>query len=246
MPYLERGDTTIYYEEYGSGYPVMLFAPGSLLSSIDWWHKDPPSPYDPIKELASGFRLVAMDQRNAGRSQAPIHATDGWHSYLDDHLALMDHLRIERALALGACIGVSYILRIFQDAPDRLAAGVLQQPIGREDDSEPWTTRQVDGLVETLPENRRPSPEVVESFARNLYEQGFVYNVTPEFVRGCTKPMLVLPGNDKAHPYAIARQIADLAANAEFVDGWRDDIPGTVERVRQFLKAHVPVAPAGA
>ena len=238
MPSFERGDISIWYEEYGSGFPLMLFAPGSLLSSIEQWHKDPPSPYDPIKELAADFRLIAMDQRNAGRSRAPIRAEDGWQSYAEDQLALMDHLRIDRAVALGACIGVSFILRIFQDAPERLTAGVLQQPIGRENDAEPWTTRQVDGLVESLPEDRRPSPDVVQSFARNMYEQGFVYNVSREFVRGCDKPMLVLPGEDKAHPYAVARDIADLAPNAEFADNWRADIPGTVSRVRSFLQAH--------
>jgi pimeloyl-ACP methyl ester carboxylesterase len=238
MPSFERGDVSIWYEEYGSGFPLMLFAPGSLLSTIDCWHSNPPSPYDPIKELAADFRLIAMDQRNAGRSRAPIRADDGWQSYAEDHLALMDHLRIERAVALGACIGVSFILRIFQDAPERLTAGVLQQPIGREPGGDPWTTRQVDGLVETLPADRRPSREVVESFARNLYEQDFVYNVSREFVGGCAKPMLVLPGNDKAHPYAIARDIADLAPKAEFVDGWRDDLPGAIARVRSFLQAH--------
>jgi pimeloyl-ACP methyl ester carboxylesterase len=235
---LEHGDSTIYFEEYGSGFPVMLFAPGALLSAIDLWHKDPPSPWDPIAELASDFRLIAMDQRNAGRSRAPIRAGDGWHTYAEDHLALMDHLHIERAHALGACIGVSFILRIYQDAPERLIAGVLQQPIGRENDAEPWTTRQVDNLVETLPADARPSQEVVESVARSMYEPGFVYNVSREFVRGCDKPMLVLPGNDKAHPYSVAREIADLAPHAEFLDSWRDDLPGTIGHVRRFLQHH--------
>jgi pimeloyl-ACP methyl ester carboxylesterase len=243
VPVLERGDVSIYYEEYGSGYPVMLFAPGSLLSSIAMWHTDPPSPYNPIKEFAADFRLIAMDQRNAGRSRAPFRAGDGWKSYAEDHLALMDHLHIDRAHALGACIGVSFVLEIFQDAPERLTAGVLQQPIGREDDSEGWTTRQVDGLAETLPEDRRPSPEVARSFSRNLYEQGFVYNVSRDFVRSCSKPMLVLPGNDKAHPYVVAKQIVELAPNAEVVENWRGDLPGTIRRVRQFLSDHTPKQP---
>ena len=242
MPSLERGDTTIYYEEFGSGFPVMLFAPGSLQSTIDCWHTNPPSPYDPTKELAGDFRLIAMDQRNAGRSRAPMRASDGWHTYAEDHLALMDHLHVDQALALGACIGVSFILQLFQDAPDRIIAGVMQQPIGREDETESWTTRQVDGLVDTLPEDRKPSRDVIEGFARNMYEQGFVYNVSREFVRGCHKPMLVLPGEDKAHPYAVARELAELAPNAELVDGWRADLPASIARVRQFLQAHVPTA----
>ena len=33
MPTFERGDVSIYYEEYGSGYPLLLFAPGGMRSS---------------------------------------------------------------------------------------------------------------------------------------------------------------------------------------------------------------------
>ena len=48
MPVLERGDARIYYEEFGSGYPVMVFAPGSWQSSIDAWHR---SLWDPTVGL---------------------------------------------------------------------------------------------------------------------------------------------------------------------------------------------------
>ena len=49
MPTFERNGTSIYYEEYGSGYPVVLFAPGGMRSSIEFWSK---SPFDPTMELA--------------------------------------------------------------------------------------------------------------------------------------------------------------------------------------------------
>jgi len=67
---------SIYYEEYGSGYPVVLFAPGGMRSSIEFWSK---SPFDPTKELASDFRVIAMDQRNCGKSGAAAGPrNDGW------------------------------------------------------------------------------------------------------------------------------------------------------------------------
>jgi hypothetical protein len=51
-----------------------------------------------------------MDQRNAGgRSRAPVTAQDGWHSYAADHIALLDHLRIDRCHLFGQCIGGSFI-----------------------------------------------------------------------------------------------------------------------------------------
>src|SRR5579884_1650831 len=102
MPYLQRGDTSIYYEEYGAGYPVLLFAPGSLNSTIDAWHR---AHWDPTKELAREYRVIAMDQRNAGRSRAPIAASDTWETFLADHLALLDHLQVARCHVMGACIG---------------------------------------------------------------------------------------------------------------------------------------------
>src|SRR6266852_4701856 len=75
MPVFERAGVSLYYEEFGSGYPLLLFAPGGMRSSIDFWRH---SPFDPTAELAQDFRVIAMDQRNAGRSRAPISAADGW------------------------------------------------------------------------------------------------------------------------------------------------------------------------
>ena len=44
MPMLKRPDGEIYYETYGSGFPVLLFAPGGLRSRLEMWHhpKDGP------------------------------------------------------------------------------------------------------------------------------------------------------------------------------------------------------------
>ncbi len=37
MPTFKRADVSIYYEEYGTGYPILLFAPGGMRSSIEFW-----------------------------------------------------------------------------------------------------------------------------------------------------------------------------------------------------------------
>jgi len=78
-----------------------------MRSSIEFWHR---SPFDPTVELASDFRVIAMDQRNAGASRAPVSAADGWETYARDHLALLDHLGIVRCHLMGGCIGSSYCL----------------------------------------------------------------------------------------------------------------------------------------
>src|SRR3984893_13306337 len=127
MPTFKRGDVSIHFEEFGSGYPVLLFAPGGMRSSIEFWHK---SQFDPTVEFAANFRVIAMDQRNAGQSRGPVSAADGWHTYAADHIALLDHLGIKRCHTMGGCIGSTYCLSLIKEAPDRVSAAVLQNPIG--------------------------------------------------------------------------------------------------------------------
>jgi pimeloyl-ACP methyl ester carboxylesterase len=238
MPFLQRGDAAIYYEEYGSGYPVLLLAPGSLQSTIDAWHR---SPWDPTVELKSEFHLIAMDQRNAGQSRATISSADGWNTYLQDHIALLDHLRIGQAHIMGACIGVSFALRIIQAQPERISAAIMQQPIGanapRTDKSafERWRT--------SLTAHPEATDGVLGSFYDNLYASLFVYSVSRDFVRTCATPMLILAGHDNSHPFEIAEELGQLAPKAEFIADWRDGAAkdAAFARVREFLSSHTPV-----
>ena len=81
MPTIQHHGATIYYEEFGQGFPILTFAPAGLQSIIDVWN-GPSAPINPTTEFASNFRVIAMDQRNAGgKSRAPITAQDGWHTY---------------------------------------------------------------------------------------------------------------------------------------------------------------------
>src|SRR5260221_7268745 len=127
MPVFEHAGVSLYYEEYGSGYPLLLFAPGGMRSSIDFWRR---SPFDPTAELAQDFRVIAMDQRNAARSRAPVSTDDGWETYAGDHLALLDHFGAHRAHMLGGCIGSSYGLGLIKLAPQPVSSAVLHDPIG--------------------------------------------------------------------------------------------------------------------
>lgn len=117
---------SIYYEEHGAGYPLLLFAPGGTDSRIEFWAQ---APFSPIEAFAADFRVIAMDQRNAHRSYGPMKVTS-WADMAADQLALMDHLGIERAHVMGGCIGSSYCFRIMHDAPGRISAAVCQNPIG--------------------------------------------------------------------------------------------------------------------
>jgi hypothetical protein len=73
-----------------------------------------------------------------------------------------------------------------------------------------------------------------------------VFTVTRDFVRSCRTPLLVLPDDIPAHPYAISMEIVSLAPNAEAsIYPWKESketIRQVVNHARTFLKAHVPVA----
>ncbi len=236
MPTLQHHDASIYYEEYGAGYPVLLFAPGSLTSTIEAWHR---AAWDPTKELPSEYRVIAMDQRNAGRSHAPMTAADGWDAFLGDHIALLDHLGIEHCHIMGACIGVSFALKLIQAQPWRVSACVMQQPIGA---SAPRAANQgFDTWKATLTGHSEATDAVLDAYLRNLYAPLFVYSVTRDFVRtACPTPMVILPGNDQAHPFAIGKELAELAPNAEFIPEWKEGPAhaAAFTRVRAFLHQH--------
>jgi len=72
--------------------------------------------------------------------------------------------------------------------------------------------------------------------------------VTRDFVRACQTPILVLPDDVPAHPYAVAMETVHLALNAQVsLYPWKDTkdkIPLAVRHIRTFLRAHQPVAVA--
>ena len=248
MPTLRIPDGEIYYEVHGSGYPLMIFAPGGLRSELAFWRHSPSNPsapavwMDPTSVLASKYRVVAMDQRNAGRSRTRIDANDDWHIYAGDHLALADRLGLERFHVMGGCIGASFCLTLCELAPQRITAAVLQNPIGHADNRNVFRN-----LVQSwAKEIREARPEIDERvlnrFGENMFGGGFVFSVSREFVCQCKIPMLVMPGDDPPHPTVIGDEIAALAPNAEVLPQWKgpEYLQVAIDGVTQFLEKHTP------
>lgn len=239
MPIFSKDGVSIYYETTGEGFPVLLFAPGGMRSAISYWTG---AQWNPIEVLAPHFQVIAIDQRNAGKSSAPVTAADGWHSYTADHLNLLDHLGIDRCHLLGGCIGGPYCMGVMSTAPERVAATVLQQTIGLNDNRQAFY-EMFDGWADTL-KSERPdiSEQALKQFRSNLYDGDFVFNVDRDFVRDCQVPMLVLMGNDLYHPQVTSREIAELAPNARLVESWKEPevIDKTIATVIDFLKANTP------
>src|SRR5712675_881427 len=128
MSFYEKGAVRIRYEEAGSGFPLLLIAGGGLNSTISGLT----NPFDAIEEFKGEYRCIASDLRNAngGQSSGPLEIDRPWDAYTDDHLGLMDHLRIEKFMVMGFCIGGPFIWNLLRRAPNRVVAAVLAQPSG--------------------------------------------------------------------------------------------------------------------
>jgi pimeloyl-ACP methyl ester carboxylesterase len=248
MPMLKRPDAELYYEVHGRGFPVLLYAPGGLRSNVEFWGANADGSarawMDPRKALADTFTVVAMDQRNAGKSVANVKPDHGWHTFASDHFALMDHLGFRKFHVMGGCIGGSYCFEAIEHDSGRVTAAVLQNPIGLWENRDQWDAA-VTGYGETV-RAREPSisQQTIDSFGRNMFGSDFVFSVTRDFVKNCRTPLLLQPGTDKPHPAKTSEEIASLAPNIEVQKDWRGPafLEESVQRVRSFLAKHTPVS----
>ena len=70
--FYEKGPVRIYYEESGSGFPLLLIPGGGLNSTIAFFTGN--SPFNAIQEFQSEYRSITADLRNApsGQSSGPV------------------------------------------------------------------------------------------------------------------------------------------------------------------------------
>jgi pimeloyl-ACP methyl ester carboxylesterase len=247
--FFEKGAVRIYYEEAGSGFPLMLIPGGGLNSTIAGLQGG--NPFPAIDEFKGEYRCITADLRNApnGQSTGPVEVDRPWESYADDQLGLMDHLGIDKFMVMGFCIGGPFIGGLLKRAPNRVAAAVLAQPVG-------WRPEMRDRKYQGAFWSGWPAqitakrPEITiqtaDQFVTKMFETNpdFLFTVTRDFVRNCQNPILVLPDDVPAHPLAVAMECAMLAPKAEVsIFPWKEPkerIPLAVRQIHSFLKAHRP------
>jgi len=250
MTFYQKGPVRIRYEETGSGFPLLLIAGGGLNSTIAGLKNG--NPFHAIDEFKSEYRCVSIDLRNAngGHSSGPLEIDRPWDAYTDDQLGVMDHLGIDKFMVMGFCIGGPFIWNLLERAPNRIVAAVLAQPSGsRPEMRDLFYENNIKGWGPELVK-RRPdiTMAMVDRFLTRMYRTNpdFVFTVTRDFVRSCQTPVLILPDDIPAHPYAIAMEAAMLAPKAEVsMFPWKEPkerIPLAVRQIRSFLRAHRPAS----
>jgi len=245
--FYEKGPVRIYYEEAGTGFPLMLIPGGGLNSTIAGLKNG--NPFPAIEEFKGEYRCITADLRNApsGQSAGPVEVDRPWDSYADDQLGVMDHLGIDKFVVMGFCIGGPFIWNLLKRAPNRVVAAVVAQPVG-------WRPEMRDpkypgafwkGWPAQINAKRPEIPvQTAEQFTVRMFETNpdFVFTVTRDFVRACQNPVLILPDDVPPHPLAPAMECAMLAPKAEVsIFPWKEPkerIPLAVRQIHSFLKAH--------
>jgi pimeloyl-ACP methyl ester carboxylesterase len=248
MPFYERGDVRIHYEEAGSGFPLLLIPGGGLNATIPFVTDK--GPFNAIEALKGEYRCITMDLRNAngGQSSGPLEIDRPWDAYGDDQLGLMDHLGIKRFLVMGFCIGGPFIWNLLRRAPERIVAAVLAQPSGSRPEMRDlfYNNNMADWGPALCARRPEVTMAMVDAFLTRMYrsDPDFVITVSRDFVRSCQTPVLILPDDVPAHPYAVAMESARLAPNAQVsLYPWKDPkdlIPLALRHVGTFLRANTP------
>jgi non-heme chloroperoxidase len=108
MPFVTVGtenssDIQLYYEDHGSGDPVVLIH-GYPLDGHSWERQQ-------RALLDAGYRTIAYDRRGFGRSSQPTTGYD-YETFTADLKALLDHLALERDVVLaGFSMGTGEVTR---------------------------------------------------------------------------------------------------------------------------------------
>ena len=249
MPTFENGPVTIHYEEAGAGFPLLVIPGGGLNATVAGLAGHA---FNPLDALADRYRVIALDLRNAegGGSEGPLEIERTWDGFTDDQLALMDHLGCPRFAVMGFCIGGPMIWNLLKRAGERVAAATLVHPSGYSS-SHPtiFYDNNIAGWGPAFVK-RRPdvTMEMVSEYLHNMYTEraDFVFTVDRDFVRDCRTPVLILPDDIPAHPFATAMETALLAPNAQVsLYPWKENarkIELALNHIRGFLATHAPAA----
>ena len=96
------GPIDLYYEDHGSGSPVVLIH-GYPLSGRAWDKQVPPL-------LAAGHRVITYDRRGSGWSSQPVTGYD-WDTFAADLATLIDKLDLDGVTFIGHSMGTGEVTR---------------------------------------------------------------------------------------------------------------------------------------
>lgn len=168
MPYIKvgrenSGDTNLYYEDHGSGLPVVLIH-GYPLSGRAWDKQVPAL-------LEHGFRVIAYDRRGFGNSSQPTTGYD-YDTFADDLRRLLEELDLRDVTLVGHSMGTGEVTRYLgRFGSERIARGVLVSPIPpfllqTPDNPDGLPASLFDGFVDAA---KKDTPAWMKGFLDNFF-----------------------------------------------------------------------------
>jgi 3-oxoadipate enol-lactonase len=115
MPFVLSQGARIYWEEHGTGEPVLMIM--GLSYTLDMWYRLRPS-------LSARYRTILFDNRGIGRSEVP-NGPYLMRQMADDAKAVMDAAGVESAYVMGASMGGMIAQELTLRYPERVRALML-------------------------------------------------------------------------------------------------------------------------
>jgi 3-oxoadipate enol-lactonase len=183
------------------------------------------------RQLIDRYTVVLPDVRGYGRSVCADPARHTWAQYVDDVIALLDHLGVRRAVVGGAGIGTIITLRAALAHPGRVGALVLISVEDIEDDEKKEAeiafldafaarvrAEGIEAAWEPILENLAP---IIGAMVRDAIPRSDPASIAAAAAIGrdrsfrtvgelaaVTAPTLIIPGIDERHPTALAEELA--------------------------------------
>ena len=265
MPHADLGERRVFYEEHGSGDPVLLV--NGLGADHTAWALQ-------TEYLQESFRVVSFDNPGVGQTEGP-RGPYTTALFADVAVALLEHLEIERAHVVGASMGGMIVQQIAVRHPSVVRSLVVHSPwweadpytsalirswqaIGRatgmlELSRQIWlwvfTPRYYAEHPEAFVELEQqvadnPHPQTVDAFCDQA--EAVLGHTALEEVAGIDAPTLITVGDrDILTPPAHARALHERVPKS-VLHVWPDmghapfwEIPDAFNRLnREFLEAH--------
>ncbi|KUL51428.1 alpha/beta hydrolase [Streptomyces sp. NRRL F-4489] len=154
MPSLDVNETTLYYEDEGTG-PALLFLHGWGTSGRVWGAQLP--------EFTRDHRVVTVDWRGCGRSARPVRGNT-LAGVVNDLVALIGALGLDRPVVVGSSVGGAFGTELAVRRPE-LVAGVV--PVGA-----PGYWPTAEGQAELVARLRRDRAGTVADWVPGWYAPG--------------------------------------------------------------------------